>query len=477
MNASQEFVIFSQSWPANSHAVVAGSAAHRMADYREFAGSGLKPCAFIVKDQDELYVGRMLRAIRRDPDHATRLAFVDGVVGASEQPLADGALPENSQALLERLQQSRSRAAAMRRRNDDRGPDSLLLEYMWLRPGYVLEPVADWRHPRRYRFPILEAFDHSESDADVWLQRLDKAGLIERVALRERQRECDHCGSAHLCFIDVCPGCRSIDIDAHTALHCFTCGLIAPEERFVQRELRICPKCGARLRHIGSDYDRPLETSVCAACDHVFVEGEVIARCAICGRSQAPPALRLRKIHSWRLSGAGCLAAQGGAPAARGGAGGPARYVDSASFGDSLEWALRLTRENAAGRFALLGLRLDNLAQLDTALGAGRAARLLDACAERLCEALADADVATRADLETIRVLLANADRKRLGGMRQAVQAMASQAMQDQGLGPQWRLAELPITAAVANRGDGNALLAQLQQSLRGGRRHAPALG
>jgi GGDEF domain-containing protein len=465
VNATHELAILSQARPRCAQITVAGCTAHCFTDYAEFRGAGLKPQAFIIKSEDPAYVGQVLRRLRRDPDHATALAFVDGRYDEADRSVCDGPLPTSSGALLERIEQTRSRAQAMRARNDDRSADSLLLEYMWLRPDCVLEPLADWRHPRRYRYPMLEALDRSDSDPDAILQRLDKRGLIERVALRDRQRECDHCGSAQLNFIDVCPNCRSIEVDQHAALHCFNCGLIAPEERFVHGDQRQCPKCGNRLRHIGSDYDRPLETNVCHSCDHVFVEGEVEARCAVCRHTSATTRLRLRKIHSWRLSGLGCLAAQGVAAGPGPTLFEPRQFLPYPQFVGSLEWSLKLVNEGSFN-FALVGLHLENLEQLRGALGAGRTADLLEACTERLRESLGEADLATHADQDTVFLLLPNADRKRLSALHHTVRDLARQAMQEEGGGPAWRLAEHGVSQRNARGESARSLLQQLRDGL-----------
>jgi hypothetical protein len=465
VNPTHVLAILSQARPRCAQLVVAGCTAHCHADYAEFRQSGLKPEAFIVKSEDPAYVGQVLKQLRRDPDHATALAFIDGRCDEADRAVSDGALPASSAALLERIELTHNRAQAMRARNDDRSADTLLLEYMWLRPDSVLEPLADWRHPRRYRYPVLEALDRSDSDPDGILQRLDKRGLIERVALRDRQRECDHCGSAQLNFIDICPNCRSIEVDQHTALHCFNCGLIAPEERFVRGDQRQCPKCGNRLRHIGSDYDRPLETNVCHSCDHVFVEGEVEARCAICRHASPTTRLRLRKVHAWRLSGLGCLAAQGQA------AGGgpvlfePRQYLPYPQFVGSLEWSLKLVREAEFG-FTLVGLHLENLEPLRGALGAGRTAELLEACTERLRESLGEADLATHADQETLFLLLPHADRKRLSALHRTVRGLAQQALQEEGSGPAWRLAEHGVSPRNVGGEDARSLLGRLRDGL-----------
>jgi GGDEF domain-containing protein len=470
VNPTHELVILSQVRPRATKLAVAGCAAHCYADYGEFRQSGLRPGAFIVKSEDPAYTAQMLRALRRDPDHATALAFVDGACEAADLPVSDGRLPGHSGALLERIEQALARAQAMRAKNDDRGAESLLLEYMWLRPNYVLEPLADWRNARRWRYPVLEALDRSDSDPDVWLQRLDKRGLLERVDLRDRQRECDHCGSAQLNFIDICPNCRSIEVDHHNALHCFTCGLVAPEERFVQGEVRQCPKCGNRLRHIGSDYDRPLETNVCSACEHVFVEGEVEARCMVCQHASPTTRLRLRKIYSWRLSGLGCLSAQGEGGGGGGAAGfEPRQFLPYPHFLGSLDWSLKLAAESAAFGFTLVGLHLENLEQLRKQLGESRCAELLEGCNERLRESLSDADLACHADQETLVLLLPHADRRRLSALRHSVRDLVQRAMQEDGAGPAWRMAEHDVDHRNARSEEARQLLQRLRDNLAGG--------
>ncbi|MBV8063236.1 MAG: diguanylate cyclase [Nevskia sp.] len=469
MKATHELVILSQARPRCEQVTVAGCTAHCYADYSEFRQSALRPEAFIIKSTDPAWVGATLQQLRRDPDHATRLAFVDGECGEAEQAISDGKLPGSSRVMLERIAQTHARAQAMRNKSDDRSVDALLLEFMWLRPDYALEPLADWRHPRRYRYPVVEALDRGDGDPDLCLQRLDKRGLIERVALRDRQRECDHCGSAQLNFIDVCPNCRSIEVEQHTALHCFNCGLVAPEERFIVGDQRQCPKCGNRLRHIGSDYDRPLETNVCNACEHVFVEGEVEARCAVCRHSSPTTRLRLRKVHAWRLSGLGCLVAQGEPTSAVPALYEPRQFLPYPHFVGSLEWSLKLAADSGGSfGFTLIGMHLENLESLRGTLGAGRTAELLEACHERLRESLAEADLASHADQETLFLLLPQADRKRLTALHHTVRELVQRAMQEDGAGPSWRLAEQSVGPRNARGEDARGLLQRLREGLAG---------
>lgn len=121
----------------------------------------------------------------------------------------------------------------------------------------------------------------------------------------DRQRECAYCRSAHLSFIDICPNCQSIDIKLQASLHCFTCGCVDVQDKFMHSGTLVCPKCHKHLRHIGSDYDRPIENYRCQSCSHSFIEGDVQVRCAMCEKEMKPGELILNEVHSWRLSDKG----------------------------------------------------------------------------------------------------------------------------------------------------------------------------
>ncbi|HSW15292.1 MAG TPA: diguanylate cyclase [Solimonas sp.] len=461
--ASNDIVILSRAAVAVPR-LIGGRSAQLFSDFRAFRESGLRPGAIILRGDDALQSAALLRQLRRDPDHATRLVFVDGALDEADAALSDGRLP-SAQQLLERIDEAAGRAQAMHGKGDDRSAPALLLEYLWLRPGQVLEPMADWRHPRRWRYPLLEMYDRGGGDPHDCLQQLDRDGLLERVQLKARQRECDFCGSAQLGFIDVCPSCRSIDIDQHAALHCFTCGLVAPEERYVRGGQRICPKCGAQLRHIGTDYDRPLETGSCGSCQHIFVEGEVVATCMVCLHTMAPTALRLHRIHSWRLSSRGCLAAQGGEAATRA-LFDEMHYASREHFIASLDWLLKLAQGQRQAGIGLIGLRLRNGAALNHALGASRVARLVEAFADRLRELQGEAELATRADAETFWMLLPVGERKRLAELREALSQLEQHSRQPEGPGPEWVAAELFVNGPALQQTTAESLLAQLQAAL-----------
>src|SRR5262249_24393961 len=150
--ASQVVVLSQGRQPRRSAAPVPGCTTEGFTDYLHFHKSapGLVPDAFAVRG-GSAYVGAQLREIRRDPACGTPLILTDRPVAGHDAALADGPLVDDRQALAARIDETRARRSAMAQKGDDRGAEALLLEYMWLRPGYVLEPAVDWQHPRRYR--------------------------------------------------------------------------------------------------------------------------------------------------------------------------------------------------------------------------------------------------------------------------------------------------------------------------------------
>jgi GGDEF domain-containing protein len=286
------------------------------------------------------------------------------------------------------------------------GADFRLLAYLYCRPSALLEPDRQWDSARVYTYPAAELLADPEADIERWLEKLLDRGYLERAQLVDRLRDCPACGGRHHNYVDVCPHSGSIDIVQKPFLHCFTCGHVGPEESFLTGGALVCPKCTARLRHIGADYDRPLENYVCNHCGQSFIEPAVIARCLACGAKNAAESLVPQPIYAFRLSEQGRLAARTGslqdiyAPFDR------LNYVRPAFFEALLDWLLALCRRHADERFSLLGIRLGNVLELTERLGRFRAAELVDEFAARLRETIRRTDLTTRTDQRTLWVLL-----------------------------------------------------------------------
>jgi GGDEF domain-containing protein len=215
----------------------------------------------------------------------------------------------------------------------------------------------------------------------------------------DRLRLCDACGSAHLSYLDVCPACGSLDIAQTRLLHCFTCSHVGARETFVQQERLRCPKCEAVLRHIGVDYDRPIEQQQCRHCKHLFVDAEVRSACMACDARSAPEQLPARTVAVYRLGGAGLLLARQGnlSPVLSGLD--IVSFVAPALFERLIDWQHALARRYPESYFfSVIGVRVANLAALTDALGRSATAALVDTFAERLRALLRVSDITTRSD-------------------------------------------------------------------------------
>lgn len=180
-----------------------------------------------------------------------------------------------------------------------------LLHFLFVRDGAWLTPVSDRHSHYLYRYPLAEALGADEMKVTRTLLDLQRRRFLEPGVTMDRTRHCRKCSSAHPHYHDVCPGCRSIQIEKATALHCFACGHVAAQADFMQDGKLVCPQCHAALRHIGVDYDRPMSRFVCLDCHHTFMDAAVQVRCLDCGDVSDPEALDVRTVAPLRLSALG----------------------------------------------------------------------------------------------------------------------------------------------------------------------------
>ena len=332
--------------------------------------------------------------------------------------LGDGTPPAQADALVAQWRLWRGRFALFNRGVAPERFDSRVLAWLWLRAAGEVRALRDTAVARHYRYPLLEVLAEEETVNDfVWLQLMAQQGWLQAGELVDRLRLCNRCGSGRLNYVDVCPECGDLDIARQPSLHCFTCGHVGPQELFVREGLLLCPNCLTRLRHIGSDYDRPLENYGCRHCQAFFVDARIEARCLDCGQVQAPERLRVREVRHYRLTDAGRLHCRQGLGEAgrteltllrlnlRGGR----------EFAELLSWQIELVRRYGGPPFSVLGMRLHNL----RTLGELRAHALIDGLLERLLEMVRETDRCTRASEELFWMLLPHTDAAGLASLRQ----------------------------------------------------------
>lgn len=326
---------------------------------------------------------RILLAIRRDSSR-----FLYPVFCVTQSPLSpilsDGLLSqldERAPDMLERLSLLTPREH----------PDEMekLAWYSWPRAHFRLLPRWQAGCRQGYSYPLLDCL--LGADATASLPQLVSERLLQIEQLVDRLRLCSSCSSAHLNFVDVCPECSHIAIQAKPAVHCFTCGHVDDQDVFMQQGLLRCPKCVTTLRHIGVDYDRPLEKYRCLSCHARFMEAAVQARCHECGRAHKPDDLLVSPIYEYRIGKlARHIAREGtqqlhlpltwGAPMA----------MDH--FPWLLQWSNRLLQRHG-GNHTLLAIQIELLAELRAELGLLKTQQRLGALLARLQALFRDTDV------------------------------------------------------------------------------------
>ena len=234
------------------------------------------------------------RMIRQSEKYSLTPLF-SNVTTPTTEALTDGALPDD---LTVWFKQFLSRKKQMRL-NPDR-LDNKLICYLWLHAHRTLLPINDAEQPSRYYYPLISVWDDSEL-VSSWIYALVSDCVLSPKNLINRTRSCKNCQSTVLNYIDTCPNCQSIDIKTEVSLHCFACGHVEEQSKFMLQSKLSCPNCLTTLRHIGVDYDRPLENYRCNHCKHMFIEAVIKANCFECSESNNLDDTIHKRYYSYQL--------------------------------------------------------------------------------------------------------------------------------------------------------------------------------
>lgn len=189
-----------------------------------------------------------------------------------------------------------------------------LIRYLWLVPERKIAAVKNMGLVEAYHYPLLDLWSPSSTPSQqlAWLNKQEDAQWLSQDANIARTRNCPGCQSALLNFVDCCPSCHSIDIHTERAIHCFTCGHVAAEQEFQFHERLSCKNCHTQLRHIGTDYDRPIENMRCRSCDAMSIDGQVKVFCLSCDHEYEQHSLVTNNYFSFALGDRGAEKAQYG---------------------------------------------------------------------------------------------------------------------------------------------------------------------
>lgn len=353
---------------------------------------------------------QMLRELRATPAYRLVPLFCETSDDAVVSALSDGPAPRTPAQLHTHCQTWRERMAVFNNGRPPEGIEAQVLAYLWLRTPGKLNVLRAANSAQLYSYPLVDCLGGDTVNGQALVRNLVQRNLLDSTALIDRIRLCRRCGSGHLNYVDVCVECTSLDIQRQASLHCFTCGHIGRQTEFLKDGVLVCPNCVTRLRHIGTDYDRPLENYNCNDCQAFFVDADVEARCLDCGERHQPDELQVREMRDYQLSETGLLTARQGLERNTDHYFGGLAMVGANTFKTLLDWQLELIERHQAPSFALLGMRFANLGVTLARLGPQRGHALLDALIERIQVAIRDTDRCTRTSEDQLWVLLMYTD-------------------------------------------------------------------
>lgn len=392
----------------------------------------MNPAAFLLADSHDASLLDTLRSLRGHARFASHLVFLcprdeqqamlalltDGVWQAADEIARQISLWQQRQALL-----TLQHADPYLQR---------LLSYLWTREQGSLQPLRDWRRAGVYGYPLAECLTGHEDTAQLLIQQALQQGLLVPDTLHDRLRACPSCASAHLNYIDLCPSCHHHDIRQESAIHCFNCGHVAPQGHFRQQGTLTCPNCSSRLRHIGSDYDRPMENYQCLACSELFIEPAIRARCTACEHACEPAQLNTVKVHDYVLSERGKLLCRHGDQLRElqvfrllGG------LVSPELFRFNLSWVDQLCVRYPQQPYSLVALRLGNVPQLVAQHGYQATMQQLERLQQLLQEHIRSTDLATLLTDDLYLILLPNTPVAGVASLQQKIQHVLAQGMSD----------------------------------------------
>lgn len=432
-------------------------------------GSLLAARAFdvVLLDMPAAYAGKVLRKLRSIPPYRYTLIYCCRDQDGWCEALGDGACPVDASEIKQLWVAWQERFRLLEQGAAPERFESRVLSWLWLRGNTYVYALRDPEVPQHYRYPLLEALaDNEQINAFVWLGLMVQQGWLEEGVLVDRVRLCSECGSGRLNYIDVCAECQALDISRQPSLHCFTCGHVGPQESFLKDGVLLCPNCLSRLRHIGTDYDRPMENYRCRSCQAFFVDAEVQARCLDCGLSHTPDKLRVREVRDFRLTEAGRFRCRQEFSERSVPGFGRLNLLGGKDFYDLLSWQIQIVRRYPVPTFSLIGLRFINLSGTLSQLGEQRGHAFIDSVADRLKETVRETDRCSRSTEEFFWIMLPHTDGKGLECVKQRLSRIAELFSAPEVSDLSLRVVSITAPDDLLDQEDGQLLLARLAGEL-----------
>ncbi|EHM10816.1 GGDEF domain-containing protein [Thermanaerovibrio velox DSM 12556] len=405
-----------------------------------------------------------IRRIRGRLDGVLIPVFLTAPLDNLTQHLCDG-VGRSEEDLVRFTQDARMRI-------DDVSPSMLaesldyrLLAFLYTRPQRDLEPVLIPLTSQVYHWPLMEAIGNGLLEPRGWISNLSDRGFIREATpsgLVERVRYCPRCDGGHINCVDLCPFCSSMDFEQVPFIHCFVCGRVGPEEDFLKSGEMRCPFCGSRLRHIGADYDRPMESYRCRDCGKSFPEPQVSCHCLLCGLMTEPEALVPRNFYRYRITDKGILAVQTGEMEDRYAVLDTLNYMKPEPFMHILNWMVGLSKRPPVEPFCLMLIRFPNLEAFLDSMGRTAGSQAFRELIGRIREMVRATDVSTRTEAGEVLLLLPKTPRSGGSVLKGRLEALAGK-VESRGVPLRMEIKMLSVPEDLQRDDDGDLFAARLR--------------
>ena len=435
--------------------------------YEEYLENKIIPDVFIIESASDEIGLSVLRKLRGAMETFLHPIFLHHLSGEEYEMFSDGSV-DTLQEALEKSEQLHRGRMQLRHDQEEYAESAMLriLAYLYLRPETIIHPLQQWNLPYLYSYPLVDVLAGNDAETSHLVETLRNRSFIYSVDLVDRVRHCPSCNFSHFNFIDVCPSCGSIDIEKKPFLHCFTCGTVAPQERFLHGNALVCPQCNAQLRHIGADYDRPLENYTCKGCGQFFQEPDIIAHCQHCGKKNKPDELVPWPVYSYQLTERGEYAVRTGELEDVYSLFDELQNINPMHFSYTVDWLLNLCIRHKEELFSLVGIRVANIPELHKKMGRYRLVELVDGYISRIRETIRTTDLTTRAVNDIIWILLPKTDCPNCNIVVSRILDLKALTVQDEGIALEFKTVTFCAPDNMIEGETGEQLLARLEGEL-----------
>lgn len=374
------------------HVIVSSS----FKDALSAGGYGYTPEAIVVAGSNHEFMEEQVTQLRQSSVYFNLPVFTLKETNNNIQELTDGVVEDYFHAAQQTHQLQQLTESLPAPKFDEMSEEERLARFLFVRPGRKISPQKRMDAPKLYRYPLLDTFAIEPDNYLLWKQNLIRKQILQNEKMVDRVRMCPACSWAHLYFVDQCPRCSSVDIHEQLFLHCFTCGNVEPQEKFIKQNSMSCPKCHTTLRHLGADYDRAMENYHCHDCSFVFIDPVVVARCLNCEKTTSPDHLDIADIHEMYLSEKGRISVISGKVNDIYEVLDSLNFVSVDYFSHTLNWHIKQALRYKTVQFSLMFIKISNIKELANQQGHSKTLLLVETFANHLRSLIRDTDLSVR---------------------------------------------------------------------------------